>query len=142
MSATLRSLVAQSSLAALAPLEAVLDPAYPDAWREIATCLYLQLREREELAGLGDARVAQLALLLTEGLRAEIGGSQPYLSKGVGFELSQRDRQILAEFNGRNHDELARKWDLTPRQIYAILAVRVREEFERRQGRLALEDGA
>lgn len=142
MSATFRSLVAQSSIAALAPLEAVLDPVYPDAWREIATCLYLQLREREELAGLDDARVAPLALQLTEGLRAEIGGSQPYLSKGVGFELSQRDRQILAEFTGHNQDELAKKYDLTPRQIYAILAVRIREEYERRQGRLPLEGGA
>ncbi len=125
--------------ASLAPLEAVLDPAYPEAWCEIATCLYVQVRTLPELSGLSDSERAALALRLTEGLRAEIGGSQPYLSKGVQYNLSERDRRILAKFNGHNHDALAREFNLTPRQIYTIVERRAREEFERRQGRLVFD---
>lgn len=134
-----KPVLAHTPAAALAALEQLLDPAYPDDWREIATCLYVQLRARDEIAPFADPRVAQLALELTEGLRAEIGGNQTYHSKGVRYDLSLRDRQILAEFTGRNHDALAKKHGLTPRQMYNILEVRLREEFERRQGSLPLE---
>lgn len=129
------SLIARATVADLVPLERIMDPAYPETWREIAGCLYLQVRTRREFAG-DDAQAAALALELTEGLRAEIGGSQPYLAKGVAYELSERDRQILAKFNGNNHDALAREFDLTPRQIYSILERRIREEVARRQGTL------
>ncbi|MCK9987640.1 MAG: hypothetical protein AzoDbin1_04112 [Azoarcus sp.] len=131
-------LLLRSSVADLAPLERVIDQAYPEAWREIAVNLYLQLRARRELAG-DDAQAATLALELSEGLRAEIGGSQPYLSKGQRYKETLRDRRILAKFTGHNHDVLAREFDLTPRQIYAIVERRAREDFERRQGRLELD---
>lgn len=131
-------LLVRASVADLAPLERVIDPAYPETWRDIAVTLYLQLRARRVLAG-DDAQAAALALELTEGLRAEIGGSQPYLSKGLLFNLSERDRRILARFNGYNHAQLAREEGLTPRQIYTIVERRTREDFERRQGCLPLD---
>lgn len=132
------SLLARATVAELAALERLLDPGYPGTWREIAACLYLQVRARPALAA-DDAAAAALALALTEGLRHEIGGSQPYLAKGVLFELSVRDRQILAKFNGRNQDALAREFGVTPRQIYSIVDRRIREDVARRQGTLALD---
>jgi len=131
--------LAHTPVAALVTLEQLLDPAYPEGWREIATCLYVQLRGRAEVAQLGDVRLAQIALALTEGLRAEIGGAQPYLSKGVDYELSLRDRQILAEYTGRNLAALARKHNITERRLRDILDVQVAEEVARRQGTLALD---
>lgn len=131
-----RSLLASTAAATLAPLEAILDPSYPESWRDIATSLYVQMRALDELARLADAHVARLALQLTEGLRAEIGGSQPYLSKGSGYELSLRDRQILAEYRGNNLDALAHKYGLTTRQMRNIVDAQIREEVARRQGRL------
>ena len=125
--------------AELQVLEALFGDGYPDDWRTIATVLFISLRAPAELSGLADARRAQLALQMTDALRAEIGGTQPYLSKGVRFDLSLRDRQILDEFNGRNHDMLARKYDLTPRQIYSILDEQLRLERARRQGTLPLD---
>lgn len=133
------SMLARTPIADLAPLVSRLDPEYPDAWRDIATCLYLLLRGEPGLA-LADAQSADLALRLAEGLRAEIGGSQPYLARGVHYELSLRDRQILARFKGRNHDALAREFGVTPRYIYDIVARRTKEEIERRQGKLPLEE--
>lgn len=117
----------------LAPLLAILDPAYPENLARIAECLFLVLRDR--LPG-EPADHARLALDQAELVRAELGGSQLYLAKGQEFEMTLRDRQILAKFNGRNHRALAHEFGVTDRHIYDIVARRGREEFERRQGKL------
>lgn len=117
----------------LAPLLAILDPAYPENLARIAECLFLVLRDR--LPG-EPADHARLALDQVELVREEMGGSQLYLAKGQSFDLTLRDRQILAKFNGRNHRALAHEFDVTERHIYDIVARRAREEFERRQGKL------
>lgn len=49
------------------------------------------------------------------------GGQLIYIPKNQGGELDERDRQIYAEFNGRNHHELAKKYDLAVQQIYKIV---------------------
>ena len=133
------SRLARASTNDLAPLAALLDPAYPDVLARIAESLYLTLRD--EAAG-DAADHARLALALTESLRAEFGGAQLYLPKGVGYDLSERDRRILSAFNGHNHRELAHRHNVTDRYIYDIVARRTREEFERRQGRLPGLDAA
>lgn len=135
-----RSLLARASVADLEPLEAILGDEYSDEWRNIATVLYLELRASPGMTALGDTRLASLAVQLSEGLCDELGGTQPYLSKGQRHKLSRRDRQILEESNGRNHDELARKYGLTPRQMYNILQRQLRIERARRQGTLPLDD--
>lgn len=127
------SRLARATADELAPIAARLDPDYPDTWATIAECLYLGLLDYG--SGAVDAH-ADLALRLSEVLRAELGGGQLYLAKGQAFELSQRDRQILARFTGRNHRQLAREFDVTERYIYDIVARRSREDMERRQGRL------
>jgi len=128
------SRLARATVDELAPLAALLDPAYPENWARIAESLYLSLRDR----GAADdaAAHARLALDLAEGLRAELGGSQFYLAKGQGYELSLRDRQILARFTGHNHRALAQAFGVTERHVYSIVERRGREEFERRQGKL------
>lgn len=126
------SRLAYTPLDVLAPLAELLDPAYPAEWRDIATALFVQLRTSHDLAHLGQPQLAQLALRLAEGLRAEIGGSQPYLSKGDRYNQMVRDRAIYAAANGRNIDELAHKHGLTPRQVYNIIAA----QADARQGKL------
>lgn len=125
--------LARSTADELAPLATILDPAYPEDLTLIATCLFLVLRDRLPGQPLEHAR---LAFAQAELVRAELGGGQFYLAKGQKFELSLRDRQILGQFTGHNHRELARDFNLTERQIYDIVARRAREEFERRQGQL------
>lgn len=127
------SRLTRSTADELAPLVTLLDPAYPEDLGQIAMCLYLALLD---LLPGNPSEHARLAFAQTELVRTELGGGQFYLAKGREFELSLRDRQILARFTGHNHRELARDFDLTERQIYDILARRSREEFERRQGQL------
>lgn len=133
--------LAHTPAADLAPLEAVIDRDYPETWRDIATCQYVHLRACEAVfpGAVGrDHLVAGLALQITEGLRAEIGGSQPYLPQGRAYELSVRDRNIAAEFNGRNFHQLARKHHLSERRLRQILDAWQREQYARRQQTLEL----
>ncbi|MCK9988671.1 MAG: hypothetical protein AzoDbin1_05143 [Azoarcus sp.] len=121
----------------LAPLERLFADAYAAVWREIATYLYLQLRV--EFTALSEAELARIALGLTERLRREMGGQQAYLPRGRSFELSDRDREIGATFNGRNLRELARQYDLSDVRIRQIHATWLAEQIAQRQGRLPLD---
>lgn len=49
------------------------------------------------------------------------GGQLIYIPKNQGGELDERDKQIYAEFNGKNHQQLAKKYDLAVQQIYKII---------------------
>ena len=54
-------------------------------------------------------------------ITANWGGQLLYIPKNHGGQLSERDMQIWSEFNGRNHNDLVKRYDLTLQQIYRIL---------------------
>ncbi len=64
-------------------------------------------------------------------VNTELAGQQAYFPRR--HLVSQRDRQIYREYNGTNHAALAKKYDMTERQIYNIVARIRQEEFERNQ---------
>jgi len=141
MSATERTALAYVPAEVLAPLERLFDEAYPERLREVAVCLFLELLDAEDLPlRLGVQRLAQLALDQTERLSFDLGGESFYMHRGTRYRLSLRDRQIVAEFNGRNQHLLARKYGLSVMRIYQIIAAAREEEVARRQGRLDLGD--
>lgn len=121
------------TMSALAPLEALLGDDYPERLREMATCMYAQLLDEQDLQGLGRDRLAQLAAQLTNALSAELGGGNFYMHKAVAWRLSQRDRQLVNEFNGSNIPALAHRYRLTETRVRQILAAAKAEEFQRRQ---------
>lgn len=126
-----------------APLHALLDPAYPDNLRMVAEWLFVQLREDEDITDppISADRLSALALLAlrqTERLSAELGGMNFYLSKGVGYRATLRDRTMFERFNGRNYDELARAYSLTSMRVRQIIGAMMVEEVSRRQGKLDL----
>ncbi len=124
----------------LQPLHALLDSAYPEALRTIAEWLFVQLVEDEEaepdLERL--ARLAVLALRQTERLSREEGGRNFYLGRGMRYRESVRDRKMYEQFNGRNYDELARAYYLTPTRVRQIVDAMHSNELARRQGRLGI----
>lgn len=127
----------------LAPLHALLDPAYPENLRMVAEWLFVQLVEDEPVSEkpTGAARLTALALLAlrqTERLSAEIGGMNFYLNKGVRYRASLRDREMFERFRGHNYDELARAYSLTPMRVRQIIGAMLADEVSRRQGRLDL----
>jgi len=129
--------------ALLAILHAQLDDAYPDNLRMVAEWLYVQLVEDDQVADtpMEPARLQALALLAlrqTERLSAELGGMNFYLAKGMRYRASVRDREMFGRFTGRNYDELARAYSLTPMRVRQIIAAMMAEEIARRQGKLDL----
>ena len=128
----------------LAPLHALLDVAYPDNLRTIAEWLFVQLVEDFSLFGLATTpehldKLALVALRQTERLSAEEGGNALYLNKGVSYRATVRDREMYAQFNGRNYNELAKARGITPTRVRQIVGAMLLLERASRQGRLDLE---
>lgn len=124
----------------LAPVLALLDPAYPDNLRTVAEWLFVQAAEDEEPAPSAQ-RLGQLALLAlrqTERLSTEIGGAALYLNKGIRYRATLRDRDMYERFNGRNYDELARAYGLTSMRVRQIISAMLADDLARRQGKLDL----
>jgi Mor family transcriptional regulator len=89
---------------------------YPDILADIAQLLNARLQQH-----LPAEQAAALALAQAEDLRLTFNGCQIYIPKGDHYERAQRDAEIAAAFNGRNHAELARRYHLTVTQVYDIL---------------------
>ena len=64
------------------------------------------------------------------------GGQLIYIPKNHNGQLNARDIQIYAQFNGRNHAALAKKFDLTVQQIYRIVKEVGERERAKNQGDL------
>ena len=83
-------------------------------------------------AGVEAERSREIGLLAAERLRATYGGDQMYIPSGLALALARRDLQMYAEFDGTNQGPLAKKYDLTVRQVYNVIE-RVRAEERARQ---------
>lgn len=83
--------------------------------------------------GIDKHTARKAALEAAESLRVRWGGQQLYFPKGIRFELSQRDLDIFEEFNGHNHNELAKKYDVCMVRIYKIVKQVRRDQVRLRQ---------
>lgn len=129
-----------ADFAQLQPLHALLDPDYPESLRTIAEWLFIQAVEDEELPLLGErlTQLAMLALRQVERLSREEGGRNFYLGRGMRYRESVRDKKMYAEFNGRNYNDLARKYYLTATRVRQIVDLMHTNDLARRQGTLDL----
>ena len=115
----------------LAILDKMLPGDIKPTLRDIATSIFLALVEDGELAGsLGVERLANIAIDLTDRISLDHGGAGFYLPRGIASRINDRDRQIFAEFNGKNKRELARKHNLSDMRIDQILNA-IREKNRR-----------
>lgn len=71
-----------------------------------------------EDAGFGGDIADQLALAITAGLRRRLGGQEIYIP---AEDKRLRDEQIRAEFNGRNREEVLRKFGISSSRLYQII---------------------
>ncbi len=126
--------------AVLAPLNAAMPGELHPTLREMIEEIYLHLVEDEEaVAKLGLERMAEIAVGQADRIAAKLGGSQFYMSRGMGAKLSARDRQIAQEWRGNNGHHLARKHGISEMRVSQILKKFRAEEFARKQGKLALD---
>ncbi|MGL9773664.1 MAG: Mor transcription activator family protein [Sodalis sp. (in: enterobacteria)] len=64
------------------------------------------------------------------------GGQNVYFLMGLIWKVSQRDREIFADFNNYNHHALARKYKVSLQWIYSVVKRVKKEELARIQGSL------
>lgn len=100
--------------------------------------IYLDLVDKgseaiTEKLGLPADQARLAAYCVTEVIRKDWAGQQPYFSKGLAYDITKRDREMFGKFTGSNHGELAKEYGMTTRQIYDRIALIRDEEFKRRQ---------
>ena len=78
----------------------------------------------------------EIVFEVCEVIRREWAGNNYYIGKGFAHNLEKRDMAMYKEFNGSNHRELAKKNDITVRQVYERLELVRVAEFNRKQGKL------
>lgn len=120
----------------IGPLEALMAGAFPDTWRDFARSHYLTLLTLH--AARDPADLAAEAIELTRGIAQDLGGSQPYIPVGHFFAADAKAMRVVNGFTGDNHRELAGRENITESRVRQILAAWRSEQFERRQGTLAL----
>lgn len=87
-------------------------------------------------AGMTHDAADQIATDYVNDIAFQFGGLQFYIPKGHLGRLSKRDEAMYAEFNGRNHIDLAVKHKITVARVYQIVKAKLAEERARRQRRL------
>ena len=79
----------------------------------------------------------ELALEVVDLLTAAWAGQQLYFGKGTHMRLRQRDLDIYREFDGKNHAELAAKYNVSVVWVYAVIRkVKARIHSETQQSLL------
>ena len=81
-------------------------------------------------------QAVEVSKKLSHHLTSNWGGQLIYLPKNLLGRVSERDLKIYKEFNGKNHVELARKYDLTVQHIYRIVKEVGMAERAKNQGDL------
>ena len=114
---------------AVVPAPIYNDPDYPALLRELA-----EVVERELLStGSAPALASAVAETVTEHVRERFGGVPNYWPKGSTYRHRKRLAQMWADFNGRNHAELAQRYGMCVQRVYYNLAVYRREIQSKQQ---------
>ncbi len=109
-----------------------IDDDYPEVLALIATTAYDWMIETLKL----DHQVAaERAFELAEEIREVVGGSAPYIPKGVSWALSKRDREIYDRFRG-DYLALARIYGKSEMRIRQIIDKVRAADIKSRQGGL------
>ena len=131
------------SAAELGVLDRELPLGLAEGMHELALCLFEALvllgtppdNAKPEGPWLEQLRYfVRLVLAQLEYLSREMGGrGNIYIARGLEVGKDDRDRAILAAFNGQNFNDLAAQHGLTPMRVRQIVA---RENRRRRKGAL------
>lgn len=79
--------------------------------------LKVEFREALVKGGFALADADRAAQINVNTLRDIYGGDQPYIPKDDD-RLEKRDWEIWEAFNGTNHAEIGKRFNLTERQVY------------------------
>lgn len=109
-----------------------------DAFRSRGPELLVDLIDKtaevlQQQAGLAPETARVCAEAVACRMRQEWGGQQVYFPKGTAVDISSRDLDLYAEFNGHNHEQLARKYRMSIQWVYQRIKAVQAAEIARRQ---------
>jgi Mor family transcriptional regulator len=132
--------LATLSRAQVAPLDALMDAAWPDTWREFATSQFVTLLSAPGAGAVQPVALAQLAVALTLGIAQDMGGSQPYIPVGTTLAASAKFRRVIELLEqGASYKQAADATGLTESRVRQIEAEWRRQQMAARQGQLPLD---
>ena len=105
----------------------------PEVLADLAKHIECELVEKHEFAS---DNAKQVGVEIAQRIAKNWGGEVIYIPRNLILLLNERDMQIYHEFNGHNHRELARKYNVSMQWIYAIIKRITKEEIAKRQGDL------
>ena len=113
--------------------------AWPDSWREIARSLYVTLLTGDQAMACEPA--VELAIELTLGIAAHMGGTQPYINQGIDIQRSSTAARVIQLLGQHRQDyaHVAQLVGLSDRHVRRIEARWLLSERARRQGVLPLD---
>lgn len=101
----------------------MIDDKYPELLSDVATHMDKLLVDN----GLIPVDATRIARAAAEHIRSHWGGQLVYISKGHSWMVAKKYDVIWGEFDGKNHAALARKFDLSLKQVYKIIEAKRRE---------------
>ena len=94
-----------------------LPAQYPEKLLDMADCI-----RRRLCLSLPVAQAEPLTLDIIEAIRARFGGELLYMPKGKSLACAQRNKAIMAEFDGHNQRALSIRYGINIITIYDIIA--------------------
>jgi len=96
---------------------------YPNMsdYPEILSDLKQYILQVANQKGVNEETAQTIAHIVTENMRKNWGGIQIYIPKGLKLNNTERNKQIVSNFTGKNHNKLARQYGLSIQRIYKIL---------------------
>lgn len=105
---------------------------YPELLADLADQVASKLVE----FGVEVEKAADIGFAAAEHVRSHWAGQSMYLPKGMRYDFDRKYLEIFEGFNGHNHEELARKYNLTVMRIYQIIKAVRTEMLRKKQGSL------
>lgn len=123
-----------------AMLEArIVGAGWPESWREIARSLYVTLLTGDQ--AMAPEPAVALAIELTLGIAAHMGGTQPYINQGIDIQRSTMATRVieLLQQHRQDYSHVAQLVGLSERHVRRMESRWLMAERARRQGTLPLD---
>lgn len=106
--------------------------------REASLFMDMIIHLEDELIkqGVAEEKASSSARETCEQLRKTFGGELIYVSKGRDVNSTLKHHEVFKGFNGNNHRQLAKQFDITVPHVYRIIKKILKEETDKRQPQL------
>lgn len=102
----------------------------PEILADLAKHIEIQLSQKAEI---DNEKAKQIGVEVAQVISQRWGGEIIYIPRNLFVLLNERDLKIFNEFNGTNHRELAKKYQVSMQWVYQIVKRVTKEEIARRQ---------